>query len=458
MNKTEQIKPLFEVDDTGRVSLNFHPGQVKAWHSKKRFVFVLAGTQSGKTSFGPWWLWREIKECGGGDYLAVSPTYDLFKLKLLPEMLDVFVNTLHIAKYYPSERILELCDPKTGKFSAKLASDKMYARIILRSAEAGSKKGGAGVGSLESASANAAWLDEVGMDSFTLQAWEAVLRRLSLSEGRILGTTTIYNFGWMKSEIYDRWINGSSNIDLLQFESIMNPAFPRSEYNRAFETLQAWKFDMLYRGIYSKPAGMVYHDFDSVVHVVAPFEIPSDWKRYVGIDPGAIHTALLWLAEDKEHESYYIYRESLEGNMTTQEHTQKALLESDAKQAVKWVGGSKSEKQFRLDWKDAGIDVEEPSVTDVESGLDRVTALLKAKRLLVFSTCRGIIDEFGRYSRKLDAKGEVTEQIENKSEFHRLDALRYIISNLGESETKKPNVTTNYFIPDLDRYGTGRRF
>jgi hypothetical protein len=452
------VKPLVEIKEDGKLTLNLHSGQRKAWNSTKRFVFILAGTQSGKTSFGPWWLWREIKECGGGDYLAVSPTYDLFKLKLLPEMLDVFVNTLHIAKYHLSERILEIADPKTGKFSAKLASDKMYARVILRSAEAGSKRGGAGVGGLESATAKAAWLDECGMDTFSLEAWEAVLRRLSLSEGRILGSTTIFNLGWMKSEIYNRWLNGDQNIDVIQFESIMNPAFPRSEYNRAFETLPAWKFSMLYRGIYSKPAGMVYSDFDTAIHVVSPFEIPGDWARYVGLDFGAINTALVWLAEDKEHDRYYIYRESLKGSMTTREHVTRAKGEVDAGRVIRWVGGSRSEKQFRLDWEDAGIHVEEPSIADVESGIDRATALLKDKRLLVFSTCRGIIDEFGRYSRKLDARGEVTEVIENKSEFHRLDAGRYIISDLGSvSKGKASNVVSGYFIPDLNRYGM-RRF
>jgi hypothetical protein len=452
------IKPLVEIKEDGKLTLNLHSGQRKAWNSKKRFIFILAGSQGGKTSFGPWWLWREIKERGSGDYLAVSPTFDLFKMKLLPEMLDVFVHTLHIAKYYPSARILEIADPKTGKFSAKLSSDKMYCRVILRSAEAGSKHGGAGVGGLESASAKAAWLDECGMDTFSLEAWEAVLRRLSLSEGRVLGSSTVYNHGWLKSEIYDRWRNKDPNIEIIQFESLMNPAFPRSEYNRAFETLPAWKFNMLYRGLFSKPAGMVYPDFDTAVHVVPPFDIPSDWARFVGVDPGAVNTALVWIAEDREHDRYYIYRESLQGNLTTKEHVQAALSQPDAKRVEKWVGGSRSEKQFRLDWQDAGIEVEEPFVADVEAGIDRVTAFLKAKRLLVFSTCRGVIDEFGRYSRKLDAKGEPTEQIENKSEFHRLDGARYIISNLGSdgSKAKESNVITGYFIPDLSRYASSR--
>lgn len=34
-----------------KVELNFHDGQLKAWMSEKRFIFMFAGTQGGKTSF-----------------------------------------------------------------------------------------------------------------------------------------------------------------------------------------------------------------------------------------------------------------------------------------------------------------------------------------------------------------------------------------------------------------------
>ena len=34
-----------------QVKLSLHTGQAKAWRSDKRFVFVIAGTQGGKTSF-----------------------------------------------------------------------------------------------------------------------------------------------------------------------------------------------------------------------------------------------------------------------------------------------------------------------------------------------------------------------------------------------------------------------
>jgi len=159
---------IFDVDGD-RMTLHLHPGQAQAWDSPRRLLFVIAGTQSGKTSFGPHWLHREIVNCGPGDYLAVTATYDLFKLKMLPEMKSVFLPMGW--KWGASERILE----------------KGKSRIILRSAQSD--------GGLESATVKAAWLDECGQDEFRLEAWEAVLRRLSLSQGRVLGTTTPCSMG-----------------------------------------------------------------------------------------------------------------------------------------------------------------------------------------------------------------------------------------------------------------------
>ncbi len=46
--KTDMVQV---VDD--RLTLNLHEGQTRAWDSKARYVAVIAGTQSGKTSFWP---------------------------------------------------------------------------------------------------------------------------------------------------------------------------------------------------------------------------------------------------------------------------------------------------------------------------------------------------------------------------------------------------------------------
>ncbi len=97
-----KIPPLMQIvpvgPQKGKLRFNFHSGQLKAWESNRRFVCVLAGTQSGKTSFGSIWLWREIKRCGPGDFLVVTPTYPLLGLKALPEFLKLFQDDAEVGE------------------------------------------------------------------------------------------------------------------------------------------------------------------------------------------------------------------------------------------------------------------------------------------------------------------------------------------------------------------------
>ena len=324
---------LVEIVDNKAI-LHLHKGQQKAWESEKRFIFVIAGTQSGKTSFGSYWLRREIKRCGAGDYLVVTSTYDLYKLKLLPEMKHVFCEMLRHEgwRWRAGDRVILSGDGET--------------RIILRSAS--SPEG------LESATAKAAWLDECGQDDFRLDSWEAVQRRLSLHQGRVLGTTTPYNLGWLKTQVFDRWRGGNSDFEVIQFKSTMNPTFPLEEYERAKEVLPAWKFRMFYDGEFTRPAGMIYGDFDDS-NVVDPFPIPKEWPRYVGVDFGANNTAIMWLAHDQDKDVYYLYREYLKGGMTTREHASEALRHAKHENIIAWAGGAKSETLQRMDWAAAGV-------------------------------------------------------------------------------------------------------
>ena len=395
--------------DGTNIDIEPHPGQQRALDSEARFTFIIAGTQSGKTSFGPYWLYREIERCGEGDYLAVTATYDLFKLKMLPEMRRWFCDWLSGWEYRAGDRIIQSTTNDT--------------RIILRSANVPE--------GLESATAKAAWLDECGQDSFKLESWQAAQRRLALHQGRVLGSTTVYNLGWLKTEVYDRWRNKDKDFRVIQFASIMNPAFPVEEYERARATLPNWKFQMFYNGNFSRPAGMIYEDYDENIHLINPIILKPEWPRYVGIDPGAVNTALVWLAEDTDKNVYYLYRESLQGGMSTNEHVNKALASAEGENVVVWACGAKSETQQRMDWRAAGVPVVEPQITDVESGIDRIITLFKTKRLFIFNACRGMLDELGMYSRVLGNDGQPTEKIKDKEKYHRLDALRYNVQHIG---------------------------
>lgn len=415
---------LWKIED-GKLILDQHLGQSQAWESTRRFIFILAGTQSGKTAWLGWWLWREILQTadpnGNNDYIATTASYDLFKLKFLPEMRNVFEHLLKIGRYWAGEKIIELKDPAKG-FWAKRVDDPMYGRIILRSAASPS--------GLESATAKAAILDEAGQDEYTLETWEAVLRRLSLSQGRVCAATTLYNLGWIKSEIYDAWRDGDPDIDVFQFASIQNPAFPKAEFERARTKMQAWRFAMFYLGQFAKPAGLIYDCFEDTM-LVDPFPIPADWDRVLGVDFGGANTATVLLAEDHTTGLWYCYDETLEGGLSSREHAQKHLARLTGT-SYNAIGGAGSETQERLDWSEGGLYINEPSISSVESGIDKVYQLIKENRFRLFRTCHGLRDELGSYRRKLDERGEPTDEIVDKRKFHRSDALRYAATYINQ--------------------------
>jgi len=399
----------------------------------------MAGTQSGKTSWGPWWLWREIYGSssftgkGEGDYLAVTSTYDLFKLKMLPEIRVVFEEVLKVGRYWAGDRMMELRNPITRKFGTDEKGGKMWGRIIMRSATAGS--------GLESATAKGAWLDEVGMDEWDITAWEAILRRLSLNMGRTLGTTTVYNSGWVKTEIYDRWIAGNPDYNVIQFPSVLNPSFPEEEFASAKERLPDWKFKMFYLGEFAKPEGLIYPDYDDEIHWIPPVEIKPYWPLTIGLDFGGVHNCTIYVYEntDLKPSEFYITDDYVEGHMPVAELvklTKKRIgpleytttLHGQQKKMIRRVtvvGGAGSEDAWRREWGQAGIYVHQPPVGDVELGILAVTELLRMKRLKIFNTRPGVRSEITSYRRLLTPDGQVSETIFNKATYHRLDAIRY---------------------------------
>jgi hypothetical protein len=396
-------------DAAGRRGLryHFHDGQRRAWASTKRFVLVLAGTQSGKTSWGPLWLHREIRLRGPGDYMVVTPTYPLLNLKALPEFLRLFQRRLKLGEYSSQSRTFTYHDGSV--------------RVLFGHAQDPE--------SLESATAKAVWLDEAGQKKFRLGSWEAIQRRLSIHQGRALLTTTPYDLGWLKQRLHDPWEKAGRDhpdIDVVSFESLANPAFPRAEYERARRELPRWKFDLFYRAKFTRPAGLIYDCFDPQRHTCPRFAVPPQWPRYCGLDFGGQNTAGVFFAEEPRTNKLYGYREYGPcGGLTAGRHAAE-LLKGEPGLPV-CAGGAKSEQQWRDEFAAAGFPVFEPSVSEVEVGINRVYGAIASGRVVVFDDLAGLLDELASYSREVDEAGEPTEVIENKSAYHLLDSCRYII-------------------------------
>lgn len=454
-------KPLYtvDVDEDGRrfVTLHLHEGQMRAWRSERRFVFMIAGTQGGKTSFLPWLLARDIlredMDTGaGGDSLVVTATYDLFNLKLLPAMREVFEEVLGIARYHAGDRVFELRNAKTGAFDAVRAADghKMFGRIFLRSAstsKSGKKSQTSDGGGLESATAKRAMLDECGQDGFSFNAWKAIRRRLSLAMGRVYAGTTPYNLGWLKLKIFDPWEKKErDDVDVVQFSSVMNPAFSMEEFESAKLEMQDHEFNMMYKGEFGRPAGVIYEAFDDRLrrlggHLVKPFKLPKEWARYQAVDPGVVNWAKIWAAHDPVEDVYYIYREEFGGERRTAgEHAKDdlALERQNGERVVRRGIGAKSEIYIREDYTKAGADgVKEPDTNSVEEGIDRGVSLFKQHRVYLFDDCVGLVDDLNRYARVVNEMGEVTPDILDKSKFHLADAYRYLAVLLVKGKAKK---------------------
>ena len=427
MPQPDSPTTFWQLSRDGELRFHFHPGQKRALESRKRFILACAGWQSGKSVIGPPWLYREIRLRGPGDYLVAAPSFTLMPKKILPEFTRLFERQLRLGSYSRGDGLFTFSEQGCLSMFGFVPDDPVH--VFFGHAQ--------DPDSLESATYKAAWIDEGGQKAFRLASWEAILGRLSLVEGRVLITTRPYDWGWLKQTLYDPWENARRNhplIDVITFRSIDNPAFPKAEYERARLSMPDWRFRMKYMGEFTRTAGMIFDCFDERVHKVPRFAIPSTWPRWLGLDFGGVHTAGVFLAQEVNDRgvgtgrlfAYRIYGPA--GNATAAQHVQELIRpEPCLPQAV---GGSKSEDQWRYEFGAAGLPVRAPDLADVEVGIDRVYGAIKRNELFVFDDLVGLLDELQSYSRVVDDMGEPTREIDEKSRYHLLDALRYVLSYL----------------------------
>jgi len=426
-------KELVWFDPAGALHLSLNEAQQEVDRSIKRWVCLFAGTQGGKTSYAPWWLFDRIKETARkdelNDYLVVTATYPLMNLKLLPSFVEVYEDILKIGKLNKGEKVIYF------------EYNGAKGRIIFCSAE--------NPESMESATAKAAVLDECGQVQFKREAWEAVRRRLSLNRGRALLITTLYTGGgWLKTDFYDHWKRekdhpGSDEIgqgiDIFQFPSTVNPKFSIEEFESARASMADWKFSLLYMGEFANAVGLIYDAFNTDVCLLSRNKWPvlDTWPRYCGMDFGN-DTAAMFYAIDPATGFKFADREYLTKGLTTQQNAEALRQLSKNWQVIKCCGGKgdKGDDGWRGDFTKAGWPVQMPSVQPVEIGIQRVYALHKTNTLFVASDLYEYLREKQSYSYKLDNENHTTGDIENKQRYHLMDAERYILSEFSPGITK----------------------
>jgi hypothetical protein len=385
-----------------------------------RTLGAIAGTGGGKTSMGYWWLHLRMEAEPGYGWGLCEPTYPMLSKIILnspdPERPNIltWLKWAGIYKnYYAVDRIIETT----------------LGQIYLGSAD--------NPDSMQGPALKGYWLDEAGMMSLT--AYQTALQRVSFYDGQVLITSTPYNRGWLKTDIFDK--ADDNRIHVERWRSIDNPKFPKHVYYEmrdGVNAMQRHRFSMMYDAAFERPVGMIYASFNADKCVIEPFKIPKSWPRYVGQDYGPVNTAVLWYAKNpSKYQGWpagtmFGYREYLEGNKSIEQHVKDLKKLSKGEPIVRKVAsGLPSERQWRREFSEKGWHLQECKVTDVEMGIDKVWALHQRNGLVYFNTMRYTLSQKEEYHRKLDESQEPTEVIEDKAKFHFMDAERYIQAALA---------------------------
>ncbi|MBR2466984.1 MAG: phage terminase large subunit [Clostridia bacterium] len=147
--------------------------------------------------------------------------------------------------------------------------------------------------------------------------------------------------------------------------------------------------------------GQYFTEFNRDTHVIEPFEIPREWRRYRTIDYGLDRLACLWIAADPDG-VFYLYREYCESNLPISAAASGILERTPKNEEIYatlappdlWSRSQESGRSKAELFSEYGVNFTKTS-NDREAGWLAVKELLcdtgRGVRLKIFSTCTEII-------------------------------------------------------------------
>jgi phage terminase large subunit len=424
-----------EAIEQRHITFTPHKHQQEVLDSRLEQILVVAGHRSGKTTVGAIWLIREIaNDIRNGikaDYLILGPTYRVLNQSTLRTLFAYWPQGL--GTYKKQDSIIQLANGGV---------------VWIRSADKPD--------AVEGLTARRGWLDEAALCNETTydKVCQRLVQKAGEPKGRLLMTTTPYGSpsSWMNLRLIElrdqlKW------LFYVNFSMADNPYIDRVIYDRAKATLNESIFQRDYEGRFVQIEGLIYPEFNRLDHVVEPFEIPSHWPKWSGLDYGwSDPCSILGITFDPEEKKFFVY---------TQFYKNRQLAEK--------IGAYINEKKFSYTiWDPAAVAVMnevrsvcklrmEQADNSVDIGIQRITKLLKENRIKVFDACEDLIREIEGYC--YDKKGSSKPGHDCS---HSPDALRYGFSRslagvydlvrLGGAARKRVN--TGYDPLDLHKKQT----
>lgn len=184
------------------------------------------------------------------------------------------------------------------------------------------------------------------LTEFQFQTFKGCLRGANDFPKRMYLTCNPGGVGhaWVKRLFIDRLYHGDERADdyeFIQAKVTDNPVLMERdpEYIHMLESLPYELREAWLNGSWDVFAGQYFSEWDRDVHVVAPFEPPAWWRRYVTIDYGLDMLAAYLIVVD-EHDMSYAVREVCEGR-DLGEGAKGLIVSEAAKRILDMVGEDK---------------------------------------------------------------------------------------------------------------------
>ena len=364
--------------------------------AQTKITALIGGTGCGKTFILPVYILVKVLELYQKknevvEIIVMSPTHKMLLRNPLKYITNTF-NDMGISY-------------KLNKSEMTIVMD--HAIIYLISAEA--------YESMQGIHANIIIMDEAGL--MARPVLDTALQRIAFKNGQLALLTTPYSSNhWLKTEIYDAWLDGDNDIFVTNPKSRNNPFYPLKEIARAKKMLPEWKYKMFFEATFTRPVGLIFEE----VQYVKAFEIPQHYRYFRGVDFGFNNpSAVVQLAIDPNSDIIYIVGEYKESKKNLDDLDQVLKIgkgpiyadsaSPDAIDTLKWRGHPISK-----------------ATKDVLAGISMVDAMLRTKKLFVFDNLPKMQDELESYRWLVDKQENLTDR-PTKENDHLLDALRYAI-------------------------------
>lgn len=401
----------------GQAPAEFFHHQIRAYNSDKRIIALIGGTGSGKTWFAPYWIITKRLAQPNAQCLAIGLSYQRHVERVMIKRVEDFLKAWKVPYVM-------------NRSTATLTLKNNNSQILFGSSEnALSLEGSHLEGGI--------WIDECGQ--MARVAYDVAERRTNLHKAPILLTSVPYFNNWLKTDIYDPYMDGSrTDVEWIHCRSLDNLAFDPQLLEEIKARRRPEYFAIFFEGNFAKPYGLIYDDPPTVDLIVDPERefprgIPPHWPSFSGHDFGMNDpNAAVWARYDPNNDILYIVAEYEAPSLTMRRHIERwnnAGLEVDA------AFGDPSGADQMATADELNYPIMKAN-NDILAGIDLVYDRFKTGRLRIFPNCKALIDYREQYvwAKNANDEDELLDRPANpQPSRHMMDALRYLVIGLQEN-------------------------